>query len=170
MGHENRNRGKAHILTDIHEKEEITRKKMKKIKPPKQSAKKHKNSATRSDDDENDRVELYSGLAALNDSSRDKPLHFGQLGEDFKPSDIENAQVESFVLVKLELRKSKKCDVFCIGQIKRKSGSDVEVSFLHKNGARFVFPDIKDKAFVSSDNIVLALPSPAATGRTEQTR
>jgi len=42
----------------------------------------------------------------------------------------------------------------------------VEVFFLRRNGARFVFPDIEDKAFVSSDDIVLVLPSPAATGGT----
>ena len=169
-GRGNRNRGKTRILTDTPEKEEITAKKQKKIRPPKQSAKKRKNSAARSDDDENDGAELYSSLAALNDSSSNESLHYGELGEDFEPFDIENTQVESFVLVKFELRKSKKCDVFYIGQIKGKSGSDVEVSFLRRNGARFVFPDIEDKAFVSSDDIVLALPSPAATGGTERTK
>jgi len=149
LGRGNRNRGKTRILTDTSENEEITAKKQTKIRPPKQSAKKRKNSAARSDDDENDGAELYSSLAALNDPSSNESLHYGELGEDFEPFDAENTQVESFVLVKFELRNSKKCIVFYISQIKGESGSDVEVSFLRRNGGRFVFPDIEDKAFMS---------------------
>ena len=113
-------------------------------------------------------MELYSGLAALSDSPSDESLHCEELGEDFEPFHIKNAQVEIFYLVKFKLRMSKKCHVFYIGQIKRKSGSEVKVSFLHRHGARFVFPDIEDKVLVSSHDIVPVLPSPAATGITER--
>ena len=50
------------------------------------------------------------------------------------------------------------------------SQKKAEVSLLQRNGAWFVFPDIKDKAFVYSDDIVLAPLSPAATKRIEQTK
>ena len=87
-----RSQDKTCTLKDKPEEEEIATEKQKKIRPPKQPAKNRKNSATRSDYDKKDGAELYSGLAALKDSSSDESLHCVRLGEDFEPFDIENAQ------------------------------------------------------------------------------
>ena len=170
-GRGNRNRGRTRILTDTPEKEEIVAKKEKKAKPT-PSTKKRKNSAVRkpNEDDGTDEAETLSEPVAPSDSSSDESLHCGDVEEDLEPFDIDQAQTDSYVLVKFKLGKSKKSDIFYVGQIKGKTGSDLEVLFLRRNGARFIFPDIEDKAFVSSNDIVLSLPSPTATGGTERTK
>lgn len=76
----------------------------------------------------------------------------------------ENIKVDSFILAALCKKKITKH--FIEKVTKCFDNGEFEVSFLLRNGNKFVFPDIPDISSLSEKEIVLHLPEPVNTGGT----
>lgn len=81
--------------------------------------------------------------------------------------DTKIISVKTFVLVKFP---TKRCIKYYVGQIENINTKfdEYSVNFLRKVGNKFLFPNVRDEATVTMDDIVIILPPPLNTGGTSR--
>lgn len=154
-----RKKGRARILTETPEKNQIEqefmerkkkKRKKKTVSPKKLPAKRSLFVQSTNSSDESVEENLRCSNLPTSDEEITNDITFGD-----------------FVLVKYD--REKKSDVFFVGCVENYDENSYEISFLKKKpGNNFIYPDTVDVDTVPSTNIEMLLPKPKVTGQTKR--